>query len=167
MSDSESNFDDGASSDFAPVKPAKTAKPKAPAAKKTDGAAKSRGRPKGAKNDPAKPKATKAAPKAKAAPKPKKKAKADSDEENSDVDMDVDRFDVDESLLADTPPQKKPAPGPKKSSGKPLADIANESFGMDGTEEPASAAKAKKAAGGAKSKYQMVSLILGSSERRH
>ncbi|KAF5853012.1 hypothetical protein GGP41_001553 [Bipolaris sorokiniana] len=148
MSDSlmdDSVFDEGASSDFAPpAKPAKVtkpaAKPKAPATKKAAGPAKPRGRPAGAT----------AKPKAKAAPK--KKAKADSDIENSDIDMDEDPVDVDESLLADTPPKAKKAPAPKKPSNKPLADIANDSFGGDGDDEPA--AKPKK--GGASSKYQML-----------
>lgn len=145
----DSVFDEGASSDFAPpAKPAKVtkpaAKPKAPATKKAAGPAKPRGRPAGAT----------AKPKAKAAPK--KKAKADSDIENSDIDMDEDPVDVDESLLADTPPKAKKAPAPKKPSNKPLADIANDSFGGDGDDEPA--AKPKK--GGASSKYQMVSIAI-------
>jgi hypothetical protein len=144
----DSVFDEGASSDFAPpAKPAKVtkaaAKPKAAAPKKAAGPAKPRGRPAGAT----------AKPKAKAAPK--KKAKADSDiDENSDIDMDEDPVEDDESLLADTPPKAKKAPAPKKPSGKPLADIANESFGGDGDDEPA--AKPKK--GGASSKYQMVGI---------
>jgi DNA topoisomerase-2 len=62
----------------------------------------------------------------------------------------------DESLLADTPPKAKKAAAPKKTNGKPLADVANESFGMDGVEEAPPSAKGKKAAGGASSKYQMV-----------
>lgn len=148
MSDSESNFDDGASSDFAP--PVKTTKaaPKAKAApKKAAAVPKARGRPAGA---------TAAKPKPKAAPK--KKAKDFSDDENSDVDME-DPVDDDESLLADTPPKTKKAPASKKTSGKPLADIANESFGIDGVEEAPLPAKSKKAAGGASDKYQMVSRL--------
>jgi DNA topoisomerase-2 len=130
----DSVFDDGASSDFAPpAKPAKAVKPKA-APKKAAAPAKPRGRPAGAA---AKPK-TKAAPKKKA-----------STAENSDVDMAEDPLDDDDSLLADTPPKQKKVPGPKKTSGKPLADIENESFDM-------AEAAAKKAAGGASSKYQMV-----------
>jgi DNA topoisomerase-2 len=144
------SFDDGASSDFAPAKPVKAAKPKAApkaAPKKAAGPAKPRGRP---------PKdAAAAKPKAKAAPK--KKTKPVSDDENSDIDMDDDIIDDDddddESLLADTPPKQKKAPAPKKSSGKPLADIENESFDVDGADSPA--AKPKKA-GGAGSKYQML-----------
>lgn len=151
----DSVFDDGASSDFAPpAKPAKVTKaPKAKAApKKAAGPAKPRGRP--AKD------ATAAKPKAKAAPK--KKRKNDSDEENSDIGMDEDPFDDEESLLVDTPPKQKKAPAPKKTSGQPLADIANESFGMDGADDPPSA-KPKKS-GGASSKYQMVSISTSRTE---
>lgn len=145
MSDSESNFDDGASSDFAPPVKAAKAAPKAKAPpKKAAAAPKPRGRPTST---------TAAKPKAKAAPR--KKAKDFSDDENSDVDME-DPIDDDESLLKDTPPKTKKVPAPKKSSGKVLADIANESFGMDGVEDAPPSAKGKKAAGGASSKYQMV-----------
>lgn len=146
MSDSlmdDSVFDDGASSDFAPpAKPAKVTKAKAIAApKKAAGPPKPRGRPAGAT----------AKPKTKAAPKKKPQH---SDDENSDMDMNgAPLDDEDESLLANTPPKQKKAPAPKKSSGKPLADIANESFGMDGAEDvPIS--KPKK--GGASDKYQML-----------
>ena len=121
------SFDEGASSDFAPVKPAKTTKAKAAPKKAAAGPAKPRGRP--AKDPSAPPK-----PRAKAAPK--KKAAIASDDENSDDDMPdaVNDYD-DESMLADTPPQKKKAPAPKKkaaaaASKQPLADIANESFDM-------------------------------------
>lgn len=146
MSDSESNFDEGVSSDFAPPAKAVKAAPKAKAApKKVAAAPKARGRPAGA---------TAAKPKAKAAPK--KKVKDFSDDENSDVDMGDPIDNDDESLLADTPPKAKKTAGAKKSSGKPLADIANESFGMDGVEEAPPSAKGKKAAGGASTKYQMV-----------
>lgn len=138
------SFDEGVSSDFAPpAKPAKATKPKAPP-KKPAAATKARGRP---------PKDPSAPPKPRAKVAPKKKVVV-SDDENSDVDVDDDPLD-DEMLLADTPPKQKKAPAPKKTGGKPLADIANESFDMDGIEAPA--AKAKKAAGGpASSKYQMV-----------
>jgi DNA topoisomerase-2 len=67
--------------------------------------------------------------------------------------MDEDPLD-DESLLMDTPPKQKKAPAVKKPSGKPLTDLANESFGAD--DDDAAAAKPKK--GGASSKYQMVSM---------
>ncbi|KAF2830698.1 type II DNA topoisomerase [Ophiobolus disseminans] len=143
----DSIFDDGASSDFAPpVKPVKVTKPKAaPKAttKKAAGPPKPRGRPAGAT----------AKPKAKAAPK--KKAKDDSDEENSDIDMAEDAPDNDESLLADTPPKQKKAPAAKKTSGKPLADIANESFGADAMDD-APGVKSGKGAKDASTKYQML-----------
>jgi len=142
----DSPFEDGENSDFEPVKPkakaVKATKPKAAAPKKTATAGKPRGRP---AKDPSKPKTTKAAP--------KKKKAVESDDENSDVDMRdlAPDHDDDDSLLADTPPNKKKAPGPKKTSGKPLADIANESFGMEGADE-----SPKAPAKGASSKYQMV-----------
>jgi DNA topoisomerase-2 len=146
MSDSGSDFDEGVSSDFAPPMKAAKAAPKPKAApKKAAAAPKPRGRPAGT---------TAAKPKAKAASK--KKAKDFSDNENSDVDMEDPIDNDDESLLADTPPKAKKSAAPKKTSGKPLADIANESFGMDGAEEALPSAKGKKAAGGASSKYQMV-----------
>ena len=151
----DSVFDDGASSDFAPpAKPAKVtkaAKPKAPAPKKAAGPAKPRARP--AKEAGAAPK-----PKTKAAPK--KKPQVDSDDENSDIDM-AEGSPDDESLLADTPPKAKKAVGPKKSSGKPLADIANESFGVDGAADGL-APKPKKDLNDASSKYQMVGGFGGS-----
>lgn len=133
----DSVFSDGASDDFAPpAKPAKVTKAKA-APKKAAAPAKPRGRPAGAT----------AKPKSKAAPK----KKVVSDDENSDIDMAEDPLDDDESLLQDTPPKQKKASAPKKSSGKPLADIDNESF---------DAAAVKKASGVASSKYQMVSDLL-------
>jgi DNA topoisomerase-2 len=149
MDDSMDDFSDGASSDFAPpAKAAKVVKPKA-APKKAAAPAKPRGRPAGS---------TAAKPKAKAAPK--KKAKDLSDDDNSDVNMDEDAIDDDESLLADTPAAKpKKAPAPKKASSKPLANIESESFGMDNSDD-ALPTKAPKAAGGASSKYQMVSSSL-------
>jgi DNA topoisomerase-2 len=149
----DSVFDEGESSDFAPVKPVKATKTKAAAPKKAAGPAKPRGRPAKDPSAPPKPRA-----KPKAAPKKKKVV---SEDENSDVDMDEDPLD-DESLLADTPPKQKKAPGPKKTSGKPLADIANESFGLDGTDEPV--AKPSKAAGGASGKYQMVGRSWGNTQ---
>ncbi|KAF2465458.1 type II DNA topoisomerase [Lindgomyces ingoldianus] len=144
----DSVFDDGESSDFAPVKPVKATKvtkAKAAAPKRAAAASKPRER---------KPKdATQSKPKTTKAP-PKKRKDISEDDENSDIDMDdVIGDDDDESLLADTPPQQKKAPGPKKSSGKPLADIANESFGLDGADDDP-AAKPKK--GGATTKYQML-----------
>ncbi|KAF2739643.1 type II DNA topoisomerase [Polyplosphaeria fusca] len=144
FTDDESAFKDGNSSDCAPpTKTAKAAKAKAAPKKTIAASGKPRGRP---AKDPAqtKLKVTKAS---------KKKPKDDSDEENSDVEMDEPAVDDDESLLANTPPQPKKASGPKKSSGKPLADIANESFGLDDMDE--TAPKPKKG-GGSSSKYQML-----------
>jgi DNA topoisomerase II len=72
---------------------------------------------------------------------PKKRRKSDSDEENSDMDVNDGNF-SDESLLQDTPPKRqKTGPGPKKSSGKPLAEIDNESFQFDGAAEDAAKAQ--------------------------
>jgi DNA topoisomerase-2 len=45
----------------------------------------------------------------------------------------------DNSVMSSTPPnakKAKKAPGPKKGGAKPLADVANESFGVDGADEP-------------------------------
>ncbi|KAK4991478.1 DNA topoisomerase 2 [Elasticomyces elasticus] len=141
----ESDFDGGgASSDYeVPVK----AKPKALAKAALAG----------------KPKAV-----AKAAPKkaqstlkvtktaPKKRTKPDSDDENTEV-HDVNSI-HDDSLLSNTPPsakrQKKALP-PKKSSGKPLQEVDNESFGMDGIVE----AKDKAKKGGATEKYQKLTQL--------
>jgi len=148
MSDSqlESDYGESASPDFAPVKPAKT-KPKAAAPKKTAAAGKSRGRPPKDPSAPPKPKA-----KPKAAPK---KRKADSDDENSDIHMKDALDDDDESHLIDTPPKAKKGPALKKSSGKPLANISNESFDMmDGIED--GVPETSKTSGGSSSKYQMV-----------
>ena len=149
----DSVFDDGASSDFEPVKPVKAvkaAKTKA-APKKATTAAKPRGRP--AKT------MVQTTLKTTKAGASKKRAKANSDEENSDVDMDDGLgSDHDDSLLSNTPPKKqKKAPGPKKSSGKPLAAIDNEAFQLDGTDEPEPAPKPQpKAAGTATERFQKV-----------
>lgn len=81
------------------------------------------------------------APKPKAAPtKPKaaatkKRPKPDTEDEASNDDGDA--FE-DESLLAATPPEAKKAkknPAPKKTAGKPLADIQNEAAGPNVAEE--------------------------------
>jgi DNA topoisomerase-2 len=105
----------------------------------------------------AKPKAKPASKKATAAPKPKaapkatiqtklkttatKKRKVDSDEENT-------QHDEDDSLLsnnADTTPPKakkaKVAPAAKKSSGKPLEQMDNESHGVDSASAPSKSKK--------------------------
>ncbi|KAH8730915.1 DNA topoisomerase [Phaeosphaeriaceae sp. PMI808] len=140
----DSVFDEGVSSDFAPpAKPAKVVEAKA-APKKAAAPAKARGRPAGAT----------AKPKTKAVPK--KKRKDDSDGENSDIDMRETPAVDDESLLTDTPPKQKKAPAPKKkTASQPLADLANESFGIDDMDE-APAAKPKKSTGAASDKYQML-----------
>ncbi|QSS48677.1 DNA topoisomerase II [Histoplasma capsulatum var. duboisii H88] len=121
--------DDGGSSDFVPEAPkskakvpkkaATSTKPKAPAKKTTKTAAK--------------PKA--AAPKSTAS---KKKAKVDTENEISDGDDDRD-LDV-ASLLSATPPnaatKAKKSAGSKKPPNKPLENVENESFGMDGATVP-------------------------------
>lgn len=84
---------------------------------------------------------------------PKKRKTGGSDEENSDLDHDS--FN-DDSLLSNTPPAKKlKVAGTKKSSGKALAEIENESFMS--AEKP----KAKKSANGGdgEDKYQKISHI--------
>ncbi|KAF2099707.1 type II DNA topoisomerase [Rhizodiscina lignyota] len=141
MDDSLMNsvFEDDASSDFAP-------KPKAKAK--------------------AAPKKAAAAPKAKAGAKKltqstlkttktaKKRAKPDSDAENTEDEEPVSFHDA--SLLSNTPPsskKQKKAPAPKKAGGKPLQEIANESFGMDGTSDP------KPAKGSSSDKYQRLTQL--------
>ncbi|KKK13485.1 DNA topoisomerase 2 [Aspergillus rambellii] len=110
----DSVFEDDASSDFMP-EPAP--KPKAKAAAK--------------KAAPKKLTQTKLT--AKTSPNSKKRAKADMEDDMSDND---DPFD-DDSVLSHTPPQKvKKAAASKKGGSKPLADVENESFSVDGTEEP-------------------------------
>lgn len=62
---------------------------------------------------------------------PKKRPKPDSDDEDQPSDIDSLQ---DASLLSNTPPsakKQKKAPAAKKSSGKPLQDIANESMNFD------------------------------------
>ncbi|KAA8649677.1 DNA topoisomerase 2 [Aspergillus tanneri] len=96
-----------------------------------------------------KPKA-KAAPKKAAAPKratqttltgksvgkaaaSKKRAKPESDDDLSEDNILSDN----DSMLSHTPPKKpKKAPATKKGGSKPLADVENESFTMDGADEP-------------------------------
>jgi DNA topoisomerase-2 len=146
-------FNDGASSDFEPVKPIKAVKAtKAKAApKKTTTTAKPRGRPVKATTQTTLKVTKTAAPK-------KKKRKDDSDEENSDMELDA-VSDHDDSLLADTPPKAKPtkkALAPKKSL-KPLAPVENESFGLDGATVTPPKPKGK---GSAADRFQMVYEIL-------
>jgi DNA topoisomerase-2 len=159
----DSVFDvDEASSDFAP--PAKVTvcestmqcsrhathteqKAKAPA-KKAAAAPKPKAAPKKAIQTTLKVPKTKA-------PATKKRPKPESDAENSDLDRDSAN---DASLLSNTPPAaKKQKPAPKKSSGKPLQSIENESFAaMD--EDSSSKPKPKgKAATDANEKYQKIS----------
>lgn len=91
----------------------------------------------------------------------KKRAKPESDEENSDIDLGDHNSDHDASLLSNTPPSSKKLkknPAPKKSSGKPLQSIENESFAAAADEEEAP--KAKKAApANASQKYQKISHV--------
>lgn len=86
---------------------------------------------------------------------PKKRKSADSDEENSDLDLDHDSVN-DDSLLSNTPPAKKTkTTAVKKSSGKPLAEIENESFMS--AEKPM--AKPKAGGAGDGDRYQKISHI--------
>ncbi|TGJ78549.1 hypothetical protein E0Z10_g10214 [Xylaria hypoxylon] len=67
---------------------------------------------------------------------PKKRAKPDTDNE--------DDGDAADSGFSHTPPsakKQKKAPAPKKSSGKPLAEVENESMSLDGASEPKSKTK--------------------------
>ncbi|TKX21256.1 DNA topoisomerase-like protein 2 [Elsinoe australis] len=120
-------------------------------------------KPKPKKAPAAKPKAaskaaSKAAPKKQSTLKvtkaPKKRA-VSSDEENSD---DEDTSLEDDSVLSNTPPTKlKKAPAPKKSSGKPLQQIANESFN-ETMDSPKSTPKGAKKAGNS-DKYQKLTQL--------
>ena len=83
----------------------------------------------------------------------KKKAKKDSEDEMSGGD---DNDDIEGgSTLSKTPPKKAPkktAP-PKKNNAQPLANISNESLGLDGSNE---AAPSGPNAVSASEKYQKV-----------
>ncbi|KAF1813789.1 type II DNA topoisomerase [Eremomyces bilateralis CBS 781.70] len=150
----DSVFSDGGSSDFAPV----TKKAKAPAktAKTTKTAAKPAAKPKAAAGKAKATglkqttlKATKAAP--------KKRAKPVSEDENSDIDH---ASINDDSLLSNTPPSAKnlkKAPAPKKSSGKPLQSIENESFTTGDGEPPKKKPTPKK--GGNSDRYQKLTQL--------
>lgn len=62
----------------------------------------------------------------------KKRAKPESEDDGSDDD----NMSADDSVLSHTPPKKaKKAPAAKKGGSQPLADLENESLGMDGVEE--------------------------------
>ncbi|KAJ9299821.1 hypothetical protein DTO271G3_2705 [Paecilomyces variotii] len=118
--------DDGSGSDFVmEEKP----KPKAKTAKK----------PAAAKAAPKKLTQTTLKPKAGAkSAASKKRAKPDSENELSDGDGDGNGAE-DDDLLSSTPPsaakKAKKAPAAKKAASKPLANVANESFGTDGADE--------------------------------
>ncbi|KAL2869738.1 DNA topoisomerase 2 [Aspergillus lucknowensis] len=124
----DSPFEDDGSSDFVPEevpKPKKTAK----------------------KASPKRMKQTKIT--AKPAAKGKKRAKADREDETSDNDTPFDN----DSVLSQTPPKKtKKVAASKKAGNKPLADVENESFSMEGSEEPSKEVKAS-------DKYKMLSLL--------
>jgi DNA topoisomerase-2 len=87
---------------------------------------------------------------------PKKRKSGDSDEENSD--LDGDSFN-DDSVMSNTPPAKKTKTnaGPKKSSGKTLQEIENESF-LQSAEKPKAKPKAA-ASGDSSDKYQKITHI--------
>ncbi|KAI0391663.1 DNA topoisomerase [Xylariaceae sp. FL0594] len=71
---------------------------------------------------------------------PKKRAPVDSDHDDGD--------DAVDSSFSHTPPsakKQKKAPAPKKSSGKPLAELENESLGLDGAAETKPKGKSKTA----------------------
>ncbi|KAH8689414.1 DNA topoisomerase II [Talaromyces proteolyticus] len=130
--------DDAGSSDFVPDEApkakakAKASKPAAPKAKKLTQTT------------------LKAKPVAKAT---KKKAKADSEDELSDNN---DNFE--DSVMSSTPPNAKPKKAPAKKAGaKPLADVANESFGLDGADDVESTKPSKST--GAADKYQKLTQL--------
>ncbi|KAL5336026.1 DNA topoisomerase [Aspergillus crustosus] len=119
-------FDDDGSSDFVPEE---APKPKPKAIKK------------------AAPKKAPAKSAAKPAAKGKKKAKADSEDEMSDHDDPLEG----DSVLSQTPPKKtQTAAAAKKGGSKPLADVENESFTLEGSVEPSKEVKASE-------KYKMLS----------
>ncbi|KAL3444189.1 DNA topoisomerase [Aspergillus insuetus] len=92
--------------------------------------------------------AKQAKPTTKTAAKGKKRAKPDSEDEMSDNDNPLDH----DSVLSQTPPKKtQKTATAKKAGAKPLADIENESFTMEGSVEPS------KEEGKASDKYKMLS----------
>ncbi|KAK0272289.1 DNA topoisomerase 2 [Friedmanniomyces endolithicus] len=129
MDSDVSAFEVDASSDFEAPK----AKVKAPAKKAA--ASKPKAAPKQSI-----PKATKGA----AAPKTKKRSKPESDGENSDVDAHAN----DDSLISNTPPsakkQKKAPARSKAALSKPLMELENESFNLDGPADEKPVPKAQK-----------------------
>lgn len=141
LEDDSFHEDDGGSSDFVP-----------------DEAPKAKAKPKTTKPAASKPKkltqtTLKAKPAAKAT---KKKAKFDSENEESDHEN-IDDF-ID-SVMSTTPPSKpKPKKAPAKKSGsKPLADVANESFGLDDGDEVESSKPSTDT--GAGDKYQKLTQL--------
>lgn len=83
----------------------------------------------------------------------KKRAKPVSEDEGSGSDSHRDKFN-DESLLSNTPPsakKQKKAPASKKTGGKPLQPIENETMALDGASDP----KPKKASNSTE-QYQKV-----------
>jgi DNA topoisomerase-2 len=74
----------------------------------------------------------------------KKRSKTESDEEDHTSDIDM----RDASTLSNTPPstkKQKTGPAPKKTGGKPLQDIANDSMNFDdGSPNPVPKAMSKK-----------------------
>lgn len=88
-------------------------------------------------------------------PVSKKRAKSESDEEDSPTDRDAFH---DESLLANTPPsskKQKKALAAKKIASKPLQEVSNESFNMDGPSEP----KPQKSSKSATEQYQKLTQL--------
>lgn len=66
----------------------------------------------------------------------KKRPKPVTEDEGSEPDNDLNH---DESLLSNTPPsskKQKKGPAPKKTGGKPLQPIENETMGLDGADDP-------------------------------
>jgi DNA topoisomerase-2 len=120
-----------------------------PAPKKTAAAPKAK---KATTAKPATAKSTAAkATTAKSKAAPKKRAAVESDAENSDNARESLH---DDSLLSNTPPKaKKPATKKPKSSGKPLQELANESFDF----EMAAGGSAKKGKKDASEKYKKLS----------
>jgi DNA topoisomerase II len=94
-----------------------------------------------------------------AKPATKKRTKPESDDENSDMDLDHDSL-HDASLISNTPPSSKKLkknPALKKSSGKPLQSIENESFAA--MDEDVPKPKSKAAPTNASQKYQKISHV--------
>ncbi|OKL61497.1 DNA topoisomerase 2 [Talaromyces atroroseus] len=141
LDDDSFHEDEGGSSDFVPdeaPKPKAKAKASKPAASKTK-------------------KLTQTTFKAKPAAKAtKKKARATPENEESGHE-DIDDF-ID-SVMSTTPPSKpktKKAPA-KKAASKPLADVENESFGLDGADEVETSKPPKDT--GAADKYQKLTQL--------